>query len=101
MSKIIEVDFSIDRGPPIIIKETRLCLHKAIIVHEADRIITCSACNAVLDPFNYLLEWAKGDRRIEMWRQHAEKELKEFREKLANLKRDEKNTRARLKRLTA
>lgn len=40
--------------------------HKNIYVDEDERIIECSECGKVLDPFDYLFGWAReGDRRME------------------------------------
>lgn len=39
--------------------------HKSITVDEQTRLVECRECGQVLDPFDYLLKWArKGDQRL-------------------------------------
>lgn len=39
--------------------------HKKILVDSVDRKLTCRSCGFVVDPFDYIEEWAKdGERRM-------------------------------------
>jgi hypothetical protein len=41
-------------------------LHRSIEVDSVTRTVTCTACGFVVDPFDYLLHWARdGERRMQ------------------------------------
>lgn len=64
MNSSIGVDLEIRR----VQNAERPCVtrHKNIVVDEKTRTITCTECGYVIDPFDYLLEWAReGDRRLQ------------------------------------
>lgn len=97
MADIIKLNTDKGSEPPVRIKQARSCRHLSILVNETDRIITCDHCGATIDPFDYLLEWGKGDRNVGIWRKRITARIKIMDKKLADLKREERNTRARLK----
>lgn len=77
--------------------EQKRCPHPRTEVCETDRTFQCLTCGAYIDPFEYLLSCALDAR-------HVVKEIKELRfhrdklrESVANLEREEKNAKARLR----
>lgn len=73
------------------------CTHPRTEICETDRTFQCLSCGTYIDPFEYVLSCAKDAR-------HAVKEIAELRarrtelrESVANLEREEKNAKARLR----
>jgi hypothetical protein len=97
-SKIVK--FDPDRAP-LSIRSTKFCRHKYIIVCEKSRTLECDTCGAAIDPFDFMLKWAKEDRSLEYRMKQLKDELKRLGEKLGKLRRMEKNVRARLGRARA
>jgi hypothetical protein len=92
------VKFDPDRAP-LRIRSTKYCRHKHIIVCEKSRTLECDVCGATIDPFDFMLKWAREDRSLEYRMKQLHDELKRLGEKLGKLKRMEKNAKARLVRL--
>jgi len=92
------IRFDPDRAP-IRIREAKWCKHPRIIVCEKSRSLECDACGAAIDPFDFMLRWAKGDRCLEARKRQLEDEVKRISGSLEELKREEKNLKARLRRL--
>ena len=92
------IKFDPDRAP-LRIRSTKYCQHKHIIVCEKSRTLECDVCGATIDPFDFMLKWAREDRSLEFRMKHLKDELKCLGEKLRKLKRLEKNARARLGRV--
>jgi hypothetical protein len=97
-SKIVK--FDPDRAP-LRIRPAKFCRHKHIIVCEKSRTIECDTCGAAIDPFDFMLRWAKEDRFLEYRMKQLKEELKRLGEKLGKLRRMEKNVKARLRRAGA
>jgi len=95
-SKIIKFD---PDQAPLRIRSTKFCRHKHIIVCEKSRTLECDACGATIDPFDFMLRWAREDRFLEFRMKQLKEELKRLGEKLKKLKRMEKNAKARLRRV--
>lgn len=55
MAKIIRLD-SVRRPEADATTDTRQCPHKHVTVYTAQRTVHCSACNALLDPFDTLVD---------------------------------------------
>jgi len=91
---INEMKNFVEAEPP---PEARDCTHPSILVNEYHRSITCRHCHATLEPFEYLLRLAKKETRIDWDLRALRAEIKRRREGLDNLKREETNTRARIK----
>lgn len=91
------VRFDPDRIP-LRIRPAKPCRHKHIIVCEKSRTLECDTCRAAIDPFDFMLRWAKEDRSLEYRMKQLKEELKRLGEKLGELKRMEKNVKARLRR---
>lgn len=69
------------------------CRHHSYKLNADTRAVRCGACGAELDPFEVLLEYARSER---MWR-HWDGEARILRGELAQLKADERRTKARVK----
>ena len=108
---VVEVDFKPRTGedvePLMRIKnryETPGCEHtslgrRGVIVDEELRRVTCKACGELLDPVQVLLDMAKHWRIYSGNLQQLRSELDRRTEHLEQLKREEANARARVKRL--
>lgn len=88
--------------PPNVIKatfgkETRIadhggfCWHSSILVHERTRSVTCATCNADLDPFDRLLEYARKERNYHHYGQRE----KALHDRIAKLEEEERKIKAR------
>ncbi|ELP5679929.1 hypothetical protein QTS50_003215 [Salmonella enterica] len=73
------------------------CPHPRTFVDESQRIFYCSVCNAELDPFEYLLKCARDARHVVTEIETLRQRAGELRTSVANLKREEKNAKARLR----
>ncbi|AHG22177.1 hypothetical protein Z042_23105 [Chania multitudinisentens RB-25] len=78
-------------------KDGRRCRHDKVLVSEHERKVTCRVCGAVLEAFDHLLALAKGETKIEWELKTLRMEITAHREGLEKLKREEVNTRARIK----
>lgn len=75
------------------------CSHKQTYVDEYQRIVTCQKCDAKLDPFEVLLSLAHEYTRYHETIEKYEKIIKELEEKYKELLRQERNAKARIRRL--
>lgn len=73
------------------------CKHKGVIVEEAERVLRCAYCNTVIDPFEHILACAYDGEMVvtEITKLHERRD--ELREAVANLEREEKNAKSRLR----
>lgn len=73
------------------------CKHGAVIVEEAERVLRCTQCGIVLDPFEHILAVAYAGEAIvtEITKLHERRD--ELREAVANLEREERNAKSRLR----
>lgn len=94
-SKIIK--FDPDRAP-LRIRPAKFCQHKHLVVCEKSRTLECDVCGATIDPFDFMLRWAKEDRFLEYRLKEMQEDLIRTAKKIQNLKRIEKNIGARLRR---
>lgn len=80
-------------------KSTRqkYCKHSQTQISEVNRTLICLQCGSMLDPFDVILERARNAENIvfEIKRLYAKRE--DLRESVANLEREEKNAKARLR----
>jgi len=77
--------------------DAKRCLHSKTIVNEYDRTLICRLCGATLDPFDYLLSIAKNETRLDWNLRTIRSEIRDHREGLEKLNREEQNTRGRIK----
>lgn len=76
--------------------QQKRCKH-VLMVNEENRTITCTNCGVVVDPFNYILERAINAEHIVTEIETLYARVKELRSNVANLEREEKNAKARLR----
>lgn len=70
------------------------CFHHRVIVYDRDRKLECENCGADVDPFKFIADFARKQR----WLQHCKEELASLRTEVDELKREEKNIKARIRR---
>lgn len=73
------------------------CGHVNVLVDAHLRQLTCRRCGAVVDAFDWINARAEGEQKIEWELKSLRREVVEHREGLENLKREELNTRNRIK----
>ncbi|WP_369788339.1 hypothetical protein [Rouxiella sp. WC2420] len=73
------------------------CSHTSILVDDHLRQLTCRSCGAVVEAFDWINARAEGEQKIEWELKSLRKEIKEHRDGLENLKREEVNCRARIR----
>ena len=73
------------------------CKHVQTQVSEANRTIICLQCGLIIDPFELVLDRAKNGENIVMEIKKLYAKRDELRESVANLEREEKNAKARLR----
>lgn len=73
------------------------CKHRAIEVCETDRVVRCTRCGCVIDPFEHILQMATDGEHIVTEIEQLHRRRDELRESVANLEREEKNAKARLR----
>lgn len=73
------------------------CKHRAIVIDEQHRVVECKQCGCIVDPFLYVLQCALDGEAVvkEITKLHNRRD--ELRESVANLEREEKNAKARLR----
>jgi len=89
----------LEEGAPIRRKFGRPCAHKHTMVNADQRIVTCEKCGAELDPIAVLDDLAREFWRYQGPLQIVESKLRKAQQKLDDTTREERNARARLKRL--
>ena len=69
------------------------CLHRRVSVSQRDRLVLCMSCDAVLDPLDVLMDYARKERffvhsmtALRNKRTHLQKELVELERQRRNLK---------------
>ncbi|MGC6654173.1 hypothetical protein [Pantoea sp. EEL5] len=73
------------------------CQHANVLVDAHYRSLTCRHCGAVVDPFDWINERAKGESKVDWELKSLRQEIKDHRDGLEKLKREETNCRARIK----
>jgi len=73
------------------------CDHVNILVDDFLRQLTCRRCGAVVDAFDWINARASGEAKIEWELKSLRQEIKDHREGLEKVKREEVNCRARIK----
>ena len=93
------IQFELSKIPARPSRTKDFCRHLYVVVCEKTRMLECDKCGQVIDPFDYMWEWANCDRNLAGQRDIMKKEIKRLNADLAELKKDERNTKARLKRM--
>ncbi len=73
------------------------CTHMKLHVDSHHRSLTCRRCGAVVDPFDWINSVADGETKVEWELKALRREITDHREGLERLKREEVNTRARIR----
>lgn len=95
-AKVIKFD---PNRMPVKVKRAKFCIHGFVWVDEEIRALRCRKCETVIDPYDFMYQWACKDRALEWSRETLEKEIERLRKITKELKREETNTKARLRRL--
>ncbi|EIH0466463.1 hypothetical protein DDM29_000136 [Escherichia coli] len=77
--------------------QQKRCTHPNTEICETDRTFQCLTCGAYIDPFEYVLSCAKDSRHVVKEISELRARRTELRESVANLEREEKNAKARLR----
>ena len=96
-SKVIKFDPI--RLPVVVREKGTHCSHPAILLDPGHRVVECKKCEEIIDPFDYLVEWANGDRQLNSMRKRIRAKIKRGSKILEDLKRQEYNIKARIRRL--
>ncbi len=75
----------------------RHCSHMGISVDDHLRMLTCRRCGAVVDAFDWISKVTDGEDKVDWELKSLRQEIKDHREGLEKLKREEVNCRARIK----
>ena len=73
------------------------CKHLSIEVSEKERTVHCTRCGCAVDPFDHILQCATNGERVVTEIAQLHRRRDELRESIANLEREEKNAKARLR----
>ena len=84
---------------PVASKKVESCSHPQILLDPGYRVVECKKCNQIIDPFDYLMEWAEGDRQLNDMRKRIKTEIKKISGRLELLKKEERNIKARIRRV--
>lgn len=94
---IIQLDLS--RLPAVPKKREGFCQHTHVLVDEKTRMLECDACGQVIDPYDFMWEWATRDRNLQWTRDALKKDIAILRAEMEELKREERNIKSRLRRI--
>ncbi|WP_395303417.1 hypothetical protein [Enterobacter sp. ECC-019] len=75
----------------------KYCKHNQTQISEANRTLICLQCGSMLDPFEVILDRARNGENIVFEIKSLYAKRDELRESVANLEREEKNAKARLR----
>uniref|UniRef100_A0A7M2QPI8 Uncharacterized protein n=1 Tax=feces metagenome TaxID=1861841 RepID=A0A7M2QPI8_9ZZZZ len=77
--------------------QQKRCPHPRTFIDEPQSRFYCDVCKSELDPFEYILECAKKARHVVNEIMQLRQRADELRTAVANLEREEKNAKARLR----
>lgn len=75
----------------------KYCKHSQTQISEASRTLVCRQCGSMLDPFEVILDRARNAENIVLEIKSLYAKRDELRESVANLEREEKNAKSRLR----
>lgn len=78
-------------------KEPGYCRHERTVIDEHRRVLACRHCDKVIDPFDWVMSIANKEACIDWELSDLRREVIEHRKGLESLKREELNTRNRIK----
>lgn len=73
------------------------CTHMKLLVDDHHRMLTCRRCGAVVDAFDWINAVTKGETKIDWELRGLRREITDHRQGLEKLKKEEVNTRARIR----
>jgi hypothetical protein len=79
-------------------RQDRFCRHQHVLVVQATRKLECEHCGAVVEPFDFMWEWANRRLNLEYSRNRLKEQIKRLEKRLEALKREERNVKARISR---
>lgn len=79
-------------------RREKFCRHRHVIAVEKTRMLECDHCGATIDPFDFIWDWANERVRFRYQNRELQLQCKETQKRLDDLKRQERNIRARIKR---
>ncbi len=77
------------------------CRCTEVLVDEETRSLECQRCSKTIDPFDYLWKYAMKQQRIVFNLSSAEHENERLNKSVTELKRQERNIKARIRRVKA
>lgn len=93
------------KGPPdgllhlIVDRSAPKCQHPRIRFLRADHVAFCAVCNVQVDPFEVMVRFAREEELHQRRWEEVSRDVRIAENRLAQLKRLERNARARLKRI--
>ncbi len=73
------------------------CIHDSVLVDEKERTLRCRRCNAMVEPFNYILHLCDTESRYIQNLKYLRQEEKQRRHNIEKLIQIEKNATARIR----
>ncbi|WP_437609640.1 hypothetical protein [Erwinia sp. V71] len=73
------------------------CHHDAVLVDEKERTLRCRRCNALVEPFNYILHLCETENRYLQNVKHLRREETQRRQNIEKLIQIERNAKARIR----
>lgn len=89
----------LDDDLPLRKQHGKPCAHRLAWLNHEQRELRCRNCDALLDPFDFLVKLANDADHWVKTRKKAERQAHEAKARLEDLLRQEKNARARIRRL--
>lgn len=77
--------------------QERRCTHMALTVDSHQRMLTCRRCGAVVEAFDWIKAVCDGETKVDWELRQLRDEITDHRTGLEKLKREELNTRNRIK----
>lgn len=99
-ARLVEVDFRPAPGEPpiLVVNNGSRCKHAHLLGDEKTRAVTCRDCDAPVDAFDGLMSLIENEARWQQWLARAKAEKAAVERRIASLKIDERNARARVER---
>lgn len=73
------------------------CHHDAVLVDEKERTLRCRRCDALVEPFNYILHLCERENRYLQNVKHLRREETQRRQNIEKLIQIERNAKARIR----
>ncbi len=73
------------------------CIHDSVLVDEKERTLRCRRCDALVDPFNYILHLCDTESRYIQNVKYLRQEESQRRQNIEKLIQIEKNAKARIR----